>query len=41
MSVFDEGQVPHTGLFWFVRAEFVEKFEGSEVILVTHQPDKS
>ena len=35
------GHVPHTGLFSFVRAEFVEKLEGSEVRFVTHHSDKS
>ncbi len=34
------GQVPQTGLFSFDRADELEKYEGSELIFVTHQPDR-
>ena len=34
-------KVPQTGLFSFDRGELVAKPDGSEVIFVTHQPDKS
>ena len=35
------GHVPQIGLLAFVNEEFVAKLDGSEVIFVTHQPDKS
>ena len=37
-----EGQVPHTGLFAAIKGELpVAKASGSELKLLTHQPDKS
>ena len=35
------GHVPHTGLLASISDEFAAKLKGSEVIFVTHQPDKS
>ena len=32
-----EGQVPHKGLFSFVRGELLEKLPGSELMVGTHQ----